>query len=143
MFGEFEEMVFYHALLIKIMLGILIVGVVIPFMSNECKIIIKRMRIYMFFSHGMITSVAFSGMVAFVFAKISFDISMGLMVVVYILISLFETIKYFKILKSAKRGHCHKEARGVAIRYGLLNITLLVLPIAYKIMEHKSAVPLS
>ncbi|HIC77668.1 MAG TPA: hypothetical protein EYP02_00660, partial [Sulfurovum sp.] len=69
MFGEFEEMVLYHSILIKIMLGLVLIGMIIPFMGKVCSKTIRRMRIYMFFSHGLLSMIAFTGMIALVFAQ--------------------------------------------------------------------------
>ncbi len=144
MHGEFEEMVLYHAILIKIMLGVLVIGMFIPFLSKECRITIKRTRIYMFVAHGFITAVAFSGMVAFVFVQMPFNISMAVMIVIYLLISVVETVKYFKMLKMQYESNsCVQSLRGVAIKYTLINIIMILAMMIWKIMEYKSAVSVS
>ncbi len=144
MHGEFEEMVLYHAILIKMMLGILVIGMIIPFLSKECSVMIKRTRIYMFIAHGFITTVAFSGMVAFVFAQMPFNLSMAVMIFIYIFISVIETMKYLKMLKMQYESKlCVKSMRGIAIKYTLINIAIIAGMVVWKIMEHKSAVPVS
>jgi len=144
MHGEFEEMVLYHAVMIKIMLGVLVIGMVIPFLSNICNTTIKRMRIYMFVAHGVITSVAFSGMVAFVFVQMSFNLSMAVMMVVYVLISVIETLKYLKMLKIRhQEAHCVGGMRTLSLKYTLINIAMVASLVIWKIVEHHHAVPLS
>ena len=141
MFGEFDEMILYHAVLIKILLGLLVVGMIIPFLSSVCKKTIKRTRIYMFIFHGFMTSVAFSGMVAFVFVQMSFNISMGLMIVAYLMISTIESVKYLLMLKTQKESKgCNTQMRRVSLKYTMINIMIIALFVVYKIMEHSSAV---
>ncbi|KIM07663.1 MAG: hypothetical protein KU29_06635 [Sulfurovum sp. FS06-10] len=133
MFGEFNEMILYHSMLIKMMLAVLIVGLMIPFLSGECAKTIKRMRIYMFVSHGLLTMIAFSGMVAFVFADMAFNLSIVVMIVAFFAMIGIEVVKYKKILKS----------RLTAVMYTILNIAIIAGLVVWKIMEHKSAIPLS
>ncbi|MCH9740354.1 MAG: hypothetical protein K0U38_05890 [Epsilonproteobacteria bacterium] len=144
MFGEFAEMVLYHAVLIKIMLGWFVIGLITPFVSADCATIIKRKRIYMFVSHGLITTVAFGGLVAFVFVQMPFNMSMFLMIVAYIAISAIESIKYLKMLKTrSKPESCVKNMRVIALKYTLVNIAIVTALVVWKIMEVKSAVPVS
>ncbi len=128
----FKEMVLYHAILIYLTIGVLILGLLIPFLSRTQERVIKRMRIYMFFIHSFFTMVAFSGLVAFVFAKMSFDITILIMILVYIIISILESIKYLKILKYQDIS----QTRATAIVYTIINILLMVTLIIWEIKEH-------
>jgi hypothetical protein len=144
MFGEFNEMILYHSMLIKMMLAVLIVGLMIPFLSGECAKTIKRMRIYMFVSHGLLTMIAFSGMVAFVFADMAFNLSIVVMIVAFFAMIGIEVVKYKKILKSRLEPiSCLKKSRLTAVMYTILNIAIIAGLVVWKIMEHKSAIPLS
>jgi len=140
----FDEMVFYHDILVKILLGLLVVGMLIPFFGRDSIKSIRRIRIYMFVFHGFITTVAFSGLVAFVFGKMSFDLSILAMIVVYIFLTVLESIKYLKILKLYKNSsNSIKDIRSINIKYSLINILIVTSLIIWKIVEHSSAVPLS
>jgi len=135
----FEEMILYHNILVKILLGILIVGIIIPFLSSDSSKTIKRLRIYMFVFHGLATTVAFSGLIAFVFGKIDFNISILAMILLYIIVSVLESIKYLKILKYSDNS----QIRATNIKYTLINILLIVALVVWKIVEYKSAVSVS
>jgi len=135
----FEEMILYHNILVKILLGILIVGIIIPFLSSDSSQTIKRLRIYMFVFHGLATTVAFSGLIAFVFGKIDFNISILAMILLYIIVSVLESIKYLKILKYSDNS----QIRATNIKYTLINILLIVALVVWKIVEYKSAVSVS
>jgi len=132
----FEEMILYHNTLVKILLSLLVVGIIIPFLSSESNKTIKRLRIYMFFFHGLVTTVAFSGLIAFVFGKIDFNLSILAMIALYIIISVLESIKYLKILKYSENS----KIKATNIKYTLINILLIVALVVWKIVEHKSAV---
>jgi len=132
----FEEMILYHNILVKILLGLLVVGIIIPFFSKDSSKTIKRLRIYMFFFHGLVTTVAFSGLIAFVFGKIDFNLSILAMVALYIIISVLESLKYLKILKYSENS----KIKATNIKYTLINILLIVALVVWKVVEHKSAV---
>jgi len=140
MFGEFAEMILYHAVLLKAMLGILVVGMIIPFLSSECAKTIKRMRIYMFVSHGMLTMIAFTGLIALVFAKMDLSLEIIVMIVAFLVMIMVEVFKYKKILKAGTVDGCAKKARVTAVLYTLINIAIIAGLVVYKIMEAKSAV---
>ena len=124
MFGEFEEMIFYHGLLIKLMLGVLLVGLIIPFLSKDCGKTVKRTRIYMFVSHAVLTSIAFSGLVAFIFSQMEFNFSMFIMIVAFLALIGIEVLKYRIILKSQKLESCVGKIKLTALMYNMFNITI-------------------
>jgi len=143
MFGEFEEMIIYHAILLKAMLGVLVIAMIIPFLTTECSKTIKRMRIYMFVSHGLITMIAFTGLIALIFAKIDLSIDIIVMIVSFLVMIMVEVLKYKKILKAGSKEGCTKSSRKTAIVYTLINIAIIAGLVVYKIMEAKSAIPVS
>ncbi len=141
--GEFEEMVLYHAVLIKIMLVVFVVGMLIPFFSRDCTKSIRRTRIYMFVSHGTITMVGFAGLVAFVFAKMPMSWDIMAMIVAFFAMIAIEVIKYRKVLKIGTKEGCLARARGVTLLYGLVNLLMVAGFVIYKVMDANHAVPLS
>ena len=144
MFGEFSEMVLYHSVLIKIVLGLVVVGMLIPFLGKSCSKTIKRMRIYMFASHGLLTMVAFTGVIALVFAKMSLNMSMILMIIAFFALIAIEVIKYRKMLNTRmKKESCVKDMRFMSLLFGVIEIVIIMSLVILKIMEYKSAVPVS
>ncbi|MCK5855594.1 MAG: hypothetical protein KAG56_10260 [Sulfurovaceae bacterium] len=142
MFGEFEEMVLYHSLLIKMMLGLVLIGMIIPFLGKLCGTTIKRMRIYMFVSHGLLSMIAFTGMIALVFAQIPLNLSMILMIVAFFALIAVAIIKYRKMLNTRiKKETCARDMRVLSIQYGVIEIAIIMSLVISKIMEYKSAVP--
>jgi hypothetical protein len=144
MFGEFEEMVLYHSFLIKMMLGIFLVGMIIPFIGKMCSRTIKRMRIYMFVSHGMLSMIAFTGLIALVFAKMSLNVSMVFMIIAFFVLIGLEVISYRKMLRTREnKEECQKEMKSIAVVYGLIKMAVVMSLVISKIMEYKSAVSIS
>ena len=142
MFGEFEEMVLYHSVLIKIMLGLVVIGMIIPFLGKVCAKTIKRMRIYMFFSHGLLSMIAFSGIIALVFSHTSINISIIFMIVAFFALIALTIIKYKKMLNTRiKKETCVRDMRVLAIQYGVIEIAVIMSLFISKIMEYKSAIP--
>lgn len=143
MHGEFEEMIFYHVILIKVMLGLFFIGMVIPFLSGDCAKSIRRTRIYMFFSHGLLTMIAFSGLTALIFAHMSLTIDMILMIVLFFVMIMLEVFKYKKILRGViDKESCNKKARVTAVVFGLINMAIIAGMVVYMVMQ-KNAVPVS
>jgi len=143
MFGEFDEMVLYHSILIKVMLGLLVVGIIIPFLSSDCAKSIRRARIYMFFSHGLLTMIAFSGVTAFVFAKMSLRIDIIIMIALFFVMIMLEVFKYKKILKGVvDKDSCNKKARVTSVVFGLINMAIIAGMVVYMVIQ-KNAVPIS
>jgi hypothetical protein len=143
MFGEFEEMVLYHSILIKAMLGLLIVGMIIPFLSSDCAKSIRRARIYMFFSHGLLSMIAFSGLTALIFAHMSLKADMIIMIVLFFVMIMVEVVKYKKIQKGVlDKESCNKNARINSLIFGFINVAIIVGMIVYMVMQ-KNAVPVS
>ncbi len=136
----FDEMVLYHSILIDTLFGLFIISLVIVYIGDSYKKIIKRLRVYMFFFHGITTGVAFSGLVAFVFAKIDFNLTILAMIIIYLAISILESIKYIKIVKSDKSL---ERVRTISIKYTVINILLVVSLVIWKMVEKSSAVSVS
>jgi heme/copper-type cytochrome/quinol oxidase subunit 2 len=143
MFGEFEEMVLYHSILIKAMLGLLIVGMIIPFLSSDCAKSIRRARIYMFFSHGLLSMIAFSGLTALIFAHMSLTADMMIMIVLFFVMIMVEVVKYKKIQKGVlDKESCNKNARINSLVFGFINVAIIAGMVVYMVMQ-KNAVPVS
>jgi hypothetical protein len=138
----YDEMIVYHGGLTYLLLGLLIFGMMIPFFSKDCAKTVNRKRIYMFFSHGLINIVAFAGLVGFIFIKMDFNMSMAVMILIYILLTAIESIKYLSMLKTLiSKETCNSELKSISVKYSLINIVMLLAIIIYKVMEHQSAVP--
>jgi len=141
MFGEFAEMVTYHSVLIKAMLGVLLIGMIIPFLTTECSKTVKRMRVYMFVSHGLITMIAFTGLIALVFVKMDLSINIIVMIVAFLVMIMVEVLKYKKVLKAGSSDGCEKSSRKTVMLYTLINIAIIAGLVVYKIIEAKDAIP--
>ena len=142
MFGEYDEMMVYHETLVYLLLGLLIFGMLIPFFSKDCAKSIKRKRIYMFFSHGLINIIAFSGLVGFVFVRMDFNISIAVMLLFYILLTTIESIKYLAMLRTlVSKESCNSQLRAISVKYTLINIAMVAGILIYKIVEHHNAIP--
>jgi hypothetical protein len=143
MFGEFEEMILYHSFLIKAMLGLLVIGIIIPFLGSDCAKSIRRARIYMFFSHGLLSMIAFSGIIALIFAHMSLTADMMIMIVLFFVMIMVEVFKYKKILKGVvDKESCNKKARIYSLVFSLINMAIIAVMVVYMVAQ-KNAVPIS
>jgi len=143
MFGEFDEMILYHSVLIKVMLGLLFIGIIIPFLSADCAKSIRRARIYMFFSHGLLSMIAFSGIIALIFAHMSLTRDMMVMIVLFFVMIMLEVVKYKRVQKGVlDKESCNKKARVNSVVFGLINMAIIAGMVVYMVAQ-KNAVPVS
>ena len=137
MFGEYDEMMVYHGGMVYLLVGLLVLGMLIPFFSADCAKNINRKRKYMFYSHGLINIVAFAGLVGFVFVGMDFNMSMAIMILIYILLTAIESFKYLTMLKTlVSKESCKDKMRAISVKYSLINIVMIAGIIIYKIIEH-------
>jgi len=93
-----QESLLYHAVMIKILLGFLIIYLIIPLFFKESSIsAIKAVRIGSFIFSALLTMVIFSGMILYMLGNVPWNWEMSLMVAVSILLSVIEIVKIKKL----------------------------------------------
>ncbi|MEA3419077.1 MAG: hypothetical protein U9Q90_06715 [Campylobacterota bacterium] len=136
-----EETLLYHVVMIKLFLLMLCINLFVPlFFRSERVREIKATRITFFLYSALLAMVAFTGMVLYLIAELSWNHAMSLMVAVLVLLSGLEIARSIKLKKIWILGES-----GVAYswKYVSLEIIVTVAMVILMIMEKKGAISLS
>jgi len=136
-----EETLLYHAVIIKIFLAMLCINLLIPFISQSDRAReVKWTRISFFFFFGLLTMVAFSGLILWMLLEIPWNISMSIMLIAFILLATLEILRN----KSLHRVWMVSESgASISWKFVLVEIVIVALMVLLMIMEKKGAISLS
>lgn len=133
-----EEALLYHAVMIKLFLVMLFVNLFVPslFKGNRVKEI-KLTRITFFLFSALLSMVAFTGIILYMLARLSWSHGMSLMVAVFFVLAALEIARSQKLKKVWISGES-----GVAFswRYVLLEIAVTAAMVLVMVWEKKNAV---
>jgi len=135
-----QEALLYHVVTINLFLFLLATNLLIPwlFRRNEMREI-KATRITFFLFSSLLSMVAFTGVILFMIAELSWNTRMSLMVVAFITLTGIEVARSMKLRRLWLRGES-----GVSLswRYVLIEIVIIVAVIFFTIVDKKDAIPL-
>ena len=135
-----QEALLYHVVTIKVFLFLLVINLLIPwlFRGNEMREI-KATRITFFIFSALLSMAAFTGVILFMIAEISWNMRMSLMVAVFISLAAVEIARSMKLRRLWLR-----DESGVSLswRYVLVEIVMTAAMILFTIVDKKYAIPL-
>ena len=140
-----DEMIVSHSILVKVFLGFLVGGLLIPMMTAKNPLGFRKASfIYTMIFQAIVTMIAFSGLVAMVTGELGFTLSTIIMIVIWVALMYIE-IKKYKLIKVAKieNPETHKLLKGAFIKISAVQILLVVVMVVLKVMEVKGAISLS
>ncbi|MDQ1325014.1 MAG: hypothetical protein QG564_138 [Campylobacterota bacterium] len=140
-----EQILLSHSLLVKIFLGFLVGGLLIPFVgAKDPGGFRKASFIYTMIFQALIAMIAFVGIVALAMGEFSMTLSIILMIVVWIVMMYIEIRKY-KLIKigNLQNEQTYKLLKGAFLKISALQILLVVFMIVFKVMEVKGVISLS
>ncbi len=119
-----DEMIKYHIAVIVLLLGISIYGFFYLLGKEITGLKLKkRLTTRSYIIQGFLMAAGFSGLVVFATAKISTDLNIFIMIISYILLTIIETKKYFKISKAKNIN----EMKRIEIKYTIINTIIIIL----------------
>ncbi len=139
-----EEMIAAHSILVKVLLGFLVAGLAIPYMTaNNPMGFRKASFIYTMIFQAIASMIAFTGILAIFVGDLGWSFSTILMTITWVALMYIE-IKKYKVIKI---GNVQKEStlkllRGAFIKITILQILLVVLIVVLKILEAKGVITL-
>jgi len=139
---EVAEMLATHSILIKVFLGFLVAGMVIPFMTaKNPQGFRKGSFIYTMIFQGIATMVAFAGLVAVFTGDLGWSITTIIMVAVWAVMMYIE-IKKYKAIKLANLNNpdTHKLLKGAFIKISIVQILLVTIMTVLMILKAKGIV---
>jgi len=140
-----DEMIVSHSILVKVFLAFLVGGLLIPMMTAKKPLGFRKASfIYTMIFQAIATMIAFSGLIAMVTGELGFTLSIIIMIVIWAALMYIE-IKKYKLIKIAKieNPETHKLLKGAFIKISAVQILLVAVMVALKVMEVKGAISIS
>ncbi len=135
-----QEALLYHIVTINLLLFLLAINLLIPwlFRRNEMREI-KATRITFFLFSSLLSMVAFTGVILFMIAELSWNTRMSLMVAAFIALAGVEISRSVKL-----RRLWLEDESGVSLswRYVSVEIMIATAMILFTIVDKKDAIPL-
>lgn len=139
---EVAQMLAGHSILVKVFLGFLVVGMIVPFMTaKNPQGFRKGSFIYTMIFQGIITMIAFAGLVAVFTGDLGWSTTTIIMVAVWAVMMYIE-IKKYKAIKLADLNNPdnHRMLKGAFIRISIIQILLVAIMVVLMILKAKGVV---
>jgi len=141
---EVTQMLATHSILIKMFLGFLVGGLVIPFITAKSPLGFKKASfIYTMIFQGLITMIAFAGIVAIFTADLGWTLTTMIMVFVWAVLMYIE-IKKHKAIKLANinNAQIHKNLKSAFIKISVIQILLVAIMVVMMVLKAKGIITL-
>jgi len=123
-----QESLLYHAVMIKILLGFLIINLTIPLFFRESSIsAIRAVRIGSFIYSALLTMAIFTGMILYMLGEVPWNLEMSLMVVASILLSAIEIVKIRKLKREWMAERSLKKISWIYISVEIVIVSGIVI----------------
>lgn len=139
-----ETILFTHSILIKLFLGFLVGGLFMPMMTTKNPQALKKVSlIYTFIFQGIITMIAFAGLVAMVMGEYSMSLAIIVMIVIWVVMMYIEIRKH-KLVKVANLGNpaTYKLIKGLFVKIGVIQILLVAAMVVLMVLRAKGVISL-
>lgn len=139
---EVVQMLATHSILIKVFLGFLVVGLIIPFLTAKNPLGFRKGSfIYTMIFQAIATMIAFSGLVAVFTGDLGWSTTTIIMVAVWAVMMYIEIKKYKAIkLGNVNNPDIHKMLKGAFIRISIIQILLVAIMVVLMILKAKGVV---
>ena len=141
---EVAQMLATHSMLVKVLLGFLVLGMIIPFMTAKNPLGFRKGSfIYTMIFQAIVTMIAFAGIVAVFTGDLGWSVTTIIMVVVWAVLMYIEIRKY-KLIKVAnlKNSDTHKLLKGAFIKISVFQILLVAIMVVLMVLKVKGVIVL-
>ena len=131
-----------HSLLVKVFLGFLVVGLIIPFATAKNPLGFRKASfIYTMIFQAIATMIAFAGIVAIFTGDLGWSVTSIIMMAVWAVMMYIE-IKKYKAIKLANLNNPdnHKLLKGAFIKISIVQILLVVIMVVLMIFKAKGMI---
>ena len=138
-------MIASHSILVKVFLGFLVGGLLIPVMTTKNPLGFRKASfIYTMIFQAIATMIAFTGLIAMVMGEFGLTLSTIIMIIIWAALMYIE-IKKYKLIKVSKieNPETHKLLKGAFMKISAVQILLVAVMVVLKVMEVKGAISLS
>ena len=139
---EVAQMLAGHSILVKVFLGFLVVGMIVPFMTaKNPQGFRKGSFIYTMIFQAIITMIAFAGLVAVFTGDLGWSTTTIIMVAVWAVMMYIE-IKKYKAIKLADLNNPdnHRMLKGAFIKISIIQILLVAIMVVLMILKVKGVI---
>ena len=139
---EVAQMLAGHSILVKVFLGFLVIGMIVPFMTaKNPQGFRKGSFIYTMIFQAIATMIAFAGLVAVFTGDLGWSTTTIIMVAVWAVMMYIEIKKYKAIkLGNINNPDIHKMLKSAFIRISIIQILLVVIMVVLMILKVKGVV---
>ena len=137
-----ETVLASHSILVKVFLGFLVAGLLIPVLTAKSPLGFKKASlIYTFTFQGIITMIAFVGIVAMFMADLPMTVGIYIMVAVWAVMMYIEIQKY-KVVKVANTENpdTHKLLKGAFYKISVIQILLVTVMVVLMVLNAKGTI---
>ncbi len=138
------EMLVTHSILVKVLLGFLVGGLFIPFLTAKNPFGFRKVSfIYTMVFQAILTMIAFAGIVAIFAGDLGWTISTIIMLALWA-VMMFTEIKKYKLIKTAnlENNDTHKMLKGAFIKISIVHILLVVIMVVIMVLRAKGLITL-
>ncbi|MBD3788955.1 MAG: hypothetical protein IE885_01095 [Campylobacterales bacterium] len=137
-----DEILLSHSLLVKLFLGFLVGGLVMLLIGSKDPLKLKRTSfIYTLIFQGIITMIAFAGLVAMVVGKFGMGLDIILMVLIWGVLMYIE-IRRHKLIKFAnlQNEETYRMLKVLFVKIITIQIALVTAMVVFKILQAKGVI---
>jgi len=137
-----EQMLVIRSILVKVFLGFLVAGLLIPMMTSKNPLGFRKASfIYTMIFQAIATMIAFAGIVAIFTGDLGWSATSIIMVVVWAVLMYIE-IKKYKLIKLAnlENTDAHRVLKGAFIKISVVQILLVVVMIVLMVLKAKGVI---
>ncbi|MFT7823919.1 MAG: hypothetical protein ABXS92_04080 [Sulfurimonas sp.] len=139
-----ETMLFTHSILIKLFLGFLVGGLLMPMMTGKNPKALKKVSlIYTLIFQAILTMIAFAGLVAMIVGEYQMNLAIIVMIVLWAVMVYMEIRKH-KLVKVANLENptTYKLIKGAFVKIGLVQIVLVAAMVVLMVLRAKGVIDL-
>lgn len=139
-----ETILLTHSLLTKLFLGFLVGGLLMPMMTAKNPQSLKKVSLtYTAIFQGIITMIAFAGLVAMVVGEYPMSLAIILMIIIWAVMMYIEIRKH-KLVKIANLENpvTYKLIRGAFVKVGIVQILLVAAMVVLMVLRAKGVISL-
>jgi len=139
---EVAQMLAGHSILVKVFLGFLVGGLLIPFMTAKNPLGFRKASfIYTMIFQAIATMIAFAGIVAVFTGDLGWSVTTIIMMAVWAIMMYIE-IKKYKLIKMANLHNVetHKVLKSAFVKISIVQILLVVIMVVLMVLKAKGVV---
>ncbi len=139
-----EQIIASHSILVKIFLGLLLAGLLVPMATATNPLSFKKYSfIYTMIFQAIITMIAFTGLIAMVMGEFGFTLGIIIMIVLWAALMYIEIRKYRLIkMVSIQNDDTHKLLKGAFLKISAVQILLVAIMVILMVLKVKGVISL-